>query len=110
MNVSNGGRPGQLLFTIDGSNPSNQNGRGIILTPSIDEIQEFKTESSNMSAEFEYGSSAVNVSIKSGTNSLHGAAFLRDSEAAASTQFGANAGGPVIIPKLYNARPNVLVL
>ena len=79
MNVSNGGRPGQLLFTIDGSNPSNQNGRGIILTPSIDEIQEFKTESSNMSAEFEYGSSAVNVSIKSGTNSLHGAAweFLR---------------------------------
>ncbi len=38
MNVSNGGRPGQVLFTSDGSNASNQNGRGIILTPSIDEI------------------------------------------------------------------------
>ena len=63
-----------MLFTIDGSNASNQNGRGIILTPSIDEIQEFKTESSNMSAEFGYGSSTVNVSIKSGTNKLHGAA------------------------------------
>jgi hypothetical protein len=55
MNVSNGGRPGQVLFTIDGSNASNQNGRGIMMTPSIDEIQEFKTETSNMSAEFGYG-------------------------------------------------------
>ena len=118
MNVSNGGRPGQLLFTIDGSNASNQNGRGIILTPSIDEIQEFKTESSNMSAEFGYGSSTVNVSIKSGTNSLHGAGweFLRNDAMDARlffatrkpplrrSQFGANAGGPVWIPKLYNGR------
>ena len=80
MNVSNGGRPGQVLFTIDGSNASNQNGRGIIWQPSIDEIQEFKTETSNMSAEFGYGSTTVNVSIKSGTNKLHGAAweFLRN--------------------------------
>jgi hypothetical protein len=118
MNISNGGRPGQLLFTIDGSNASNQNGRGIILTPSIDEIQEFKTESSNMSAEFGYGSSTVNVSIKSGTNSLHGAAweFLRNDAMDARlffatrkpplrrSQFGANAGGPVWIPKLYDGR------
>lgn len=118
MNVSNGGRPGQLLFTIDGSNASNQNGRGIILTPSIDEIQEFKTESSNMSAEFGYGSSTVNVSIKSGTNNLHGAGweFLRNDAMDARlffatrkpplrrSQFGANAGGPVWIPKLYNGR------
>ncbi|MEX2260941.1 MAG: TonB-dependent receptor [Bryobacteraceae bacterium] len=118
MNISNGGRPGQLLFTIDGSNASNQNGRGIILTPSIDEIQEFKTESSNMSAEFGYGSSTVNVSIKSGTNSLHGAAweFLRNDAMDARlffatrkpplrrNQFGANAGGPVWIPKLYNGK------
>ncbi len=118
MNVSNGGRPGQLLFTIDGSNASNQNGRGIILTPSIDEIQEFKTESSNMSAEFGYGSSTVNVSIKSGTNKLHGAGweFLRNDAMDARlffatrkpplrrNQFGANAGGPVWIPKVYNGR------
>jgi hypothetical protein len=118
MNVSNGGRPGQLLFTIDGSNASNQNGRGIILTPSIDEIQEFKTESSNMSAEFGYGSSTVNVSVKSGTNGLHGAAweFLRNDAMDARSffatrkpplrrnQFGANAGGPVWIPNLYNGR------
>ncbi len=118
MNVSNGGRPGQVLFTIDGSNASNQNGRGIVLTPSIDEIQEFKTETSNMSAEFGYGSMTVNVSVKSGTNKLHGAAweFLRNDKMDARpffaarkpplrrNQFGANAGGPVFIPKLYDGR------
>src|SRR5713101_2411636 len=118
MNIANGGRPGQVLFTIDGSNASNQNGRGIILTPAIDEIQEFKTETSNMSAEFGYGSLTVNVSIKSGTNQLHGTAweFLRNDAMDARlffavskpplrrNQFGANAGGPVVIPKLYNGK------
>jgi hypothetical protein len=118
MNIANGGRPGQLLFSIDGSNASNQNGRGIIWQPSIDEIQEFKVQTSNMSAEFGYGSSAVLVSIKSGTNGFHGAAweFLRNSNMDARSffatrveplkrnQFGANAGGPVLLPKIYNGK------
>lgn len=116
LNISDGGRPGQVLFLIDGSNASNQNGRGLIQQPAIDEIQEFSVQSSNMSAEFGYGSSAVLVSIKSGTNVLHGAAweFLRNDamdarsffatgiEPLKRNQFGANAGGPVMIPKLYN--------
>lgn len=118
MNIANGGRPGQILFLIDGSNASNQNGRGLIQQPAIDEIQEFKVQTSNMSAEFGYGSSAVVVSIKSGTNQLHGAGweFLRNDtmdarsffatrvEPLKRNQFGANAGGPVWIPKLYNGR------
>jgi len=49
MNVANGGRPGQVLFLIDGSNASNQNGRGLIQQPAIDEIQEFRVQTSNMS-------------------------------------------------------------
>ena len=71
-----------------------------------------------MSAEFGYGSSTVNVSIKSGTNKLHGAGweFLRNDAMDARlffatrkpplrrNQFGANAGGPVWIPKVYNGR------
>lgn len=118
MNIANGGRPGQVLFLVDGSNASNQNGRGLIQQPSIDEIQEFKVQTSNMSAEFGYGSSAVIVSIKSGTNSLHGAGweFLRNDamdarsffatrvEPLKRNQFGANAGGPVFLPKIYNGK------
>jgi Carboxypeptidase regulatory-like domain/TonB dependent receptor len=118
MNISDGGRPGQVLFLVDGANASNQNGRGLIQQPAIDEIQEFSVQSSNMSAEFGYGSSAVLVSIKSGTNVLHGAAweFLRNDtmdarsffatgiEPLKRNQFGANAGGPVMIPKLYRGR------
>jgi hypothetical protein len=80
MNVADGNRPGQVLFTIDGADASNQNGRGIIQRPSIDEIQEFKVQTTNMSDEFGYGSSVVNVSTRSGTNQLHGSAyeFLRN--------------------------------
>jgi hypothetical protein len=118
MNIANGGRPGQVLFTVDGAANSNQNGRGIIQRPSIDEISEFRVQTSNMSAEFGYGSSVVNVSIKSGTNELHGSLyeFLRNDamdarsffaqsvEPLKRNQFGGTAGGPVIIPKLYNGK------
>lgn len=118
MNISDGGRPGQVLFLVDGANASNQNGRGLIQQPAIDEIQEFSVQSSNMSAEFGYGSSAVLVSIKSGTNALHGTAweFLRNDamdarsffatgiEPLKRNQFGANMGGPLIIPKLYHGK------
>ena len=118
MNVSNGGRPGQILFMVDGANDSNQNGRGILWRPSIDEIGEFKVQTANMSAEFGYGSSAVNVSIKSGTNGLHGSVyeFLRNDamdarsffasgkEPLKRNQFGVTAGGPVILPHIYNGK------
>ena len=60
----------------------------------------------------------VNVSIKSGTNGLHGVGweFLRNDSMDARSffatrveplkrnQFGANAGGPVLLPKIYNGR------
>lgn len=118
MNVSNGGRPGQVLFTVGGADDSNQNGRGILWRPSIDEIQEFKVQTSNMSAQFGYGSSVVNVSIKSGTNQLHGDAyeFLRNDafdsrsffapsvEPLKRNQFGFTVGGPVWVPKVYNGK------
>jgi hypothetical protein len=117
MNVANGNRPGAVLFTIDGSSASNQVGRGITITPTIDEIQEFQFLTQNMTAEFGYGSSAVNVSIKSGTNQLHGLGyeFLRNgamdarsffasgAEDLKRNQFGGNIGGPVVLPK-YNGK------
>ncbi len=118
MNIANGGRPGQVLFLVDGSYDSNQNGRSIIYRPTIDEIAEFKEETANMSAEYGYGSSVVNVSIKSGTNQLHGSLyeFLRNSATDARSyfaqsveplkrnQYGGSVGGPIVIPKLYNGK------
>lgn len=118
LNLSNGGRPGSDLFLVDGADDSNENGRGVLWRPSIDEIQEFKVQTSNMSAQFGYGSTVTNIVIKSGTNQLHGVAydFLRNNafdsrsffapntEPLKWNQFGANAGGPVIIPKVYNGK------
>ena len=88
--------------------------------PIVDEIQEFKVVSHADSAE--YGGvtgGVVNVVTKSGTKDLHGSAFeyfrnagmdahqaFTGSSAPSFTQneFGGVAGGPVLLPKLYNGR------
>jgi len=115
---SNGSRPNQMLFLIDGGNVTNQNGRGTIFSPNPDEIGEFKIEGSNFSAEYGYGSNVINVSTKSGTNELHGSVweFLRNDKLDARNffapaveplrrnQFGASAGGPVYLGHLYNGK------
>jgi Carboxypeptidase regulatory-like domain/TonB dependent receptor len=118
LNIANGGRAGQALVLVDGANDSDQNSRSIVFRPTIDEIAEFREETANMSAEYGYGSSVVNVSIKSGTNQLHGSVyeFLRNSvtdsrsyfaqsvEPLKRNQFGGTAGGPLIIPKIYDGK------
>ncbi len=90
--------------------------------PIIDEIQEFKVVSHADSAE--YGGvtgGVVNVVTKSGTNDFHGSAFeyFRNAGMDAhqaftgpnapsfnQNEFGGVAGGPVLLPKLYNGRKN----
>jgi len=87
---------------------------GGMVAPSIDAIQEFKVQANTYSAEYGRGTGAVvNVTIKSGTNQIHGAAyeFLRNDAADAKNffaiptapkpqyqrnQYGFAAGGPVI--------------
>jgi hypothetical protein len=91
-----------------------------LFSPSVEAIQEFQTTTSNYSADF--GTEAagqINVVTKSGTDQLHGAAweFLRNDDFDARNffqtgvvppfkrnQFGANIGGPVVLPKLYNGK------
>ncbi len=96
--------------------------RAEMVAPSIDAIQEFKVQTNSYSAEFGRGmGGVVNLTIKSGTNSLHGTAFefVRNQIFDARNffnpanvpkpsfkrnQYGLSLGGPVWIPKLYNGR------
>lgn len=116
----NGHRVSQTTYFIDGVDNNNyiisaDTGTTQTIRPSVDAIQEFRVESSNFNAR--YGRSAggvVNVSIKSGTNDLHGTVFefLRNDLFDATdfftnrtggkknpyrfNQFGATLGGPFI--------------
>ena len=127
MNFSvNGGRPGTTDILVDGipSSPGLANpNQGIAVFPSVESVQEFKVQTNAYSAEFgRSGSGIINMIYKSGTNTLHGSVFefLRNSDLDANSfysnlngvalpnfkrnQFGASAGGPVYIPKIYNGR------
>lgn len=62
--------------TVDGSEANDDSG-GVRLTLSQDAVQEFQINRSNYSAEFGGASGGViNIVSKSGTNDVHGSAFL----------------------------------
>lgn len=124
--VGGGGRASANEIMIDGlENNTTQNGNNIGRTgaayiPSVDAVQEFKVLTNNFSAEF--GASAgmvMNVTMKSGTNEVHGAAFefLRNNVLDANNffsnkagrprahfrqnQFGGTLGGPIVKNRLF---------
>ena len=122
---ANGLRPSQNNYLLDGiDNNSNAvdflNGTNFIVLPPVDAIQEFKVQTADFSAELGRSAGAVlNATIKSGTNSLHGAAweFFRNDKLDAAdwfennagikkgilrqNQFGASIGGPIIRDKAF---------
>ncbi len=118
----NGLRTQANVFMVDGGLDTDLFFTSSVLKPPPDAIQEFKILTNSYSAEFWGGGSVVNVVTKAGTNSFHGAAweFLRNDffdardffsrkgitpiPALKQNQFGASAGGPVIIPGIYNGR------
>jgi hypothetical protein len=117
----NGARRGSNNLLVDGvptTNPLNNapDGDG---TPSIEFLSEFKVMTSLFSAEYGRNlGSAINVTTRSGTNQFHGSAyeFLRNTKLNSrpffnpvrgqnnQNQFGANIGGPMLMPKVYNGK------
>src|SRR6516164_7838293 len=100
-----------------------------VVIPTQDSIQEFKVQTSNTGADWgKFSGGVMNFSTKSGTNELHGELYeyLRNAVlnsndpfnkaheiatgasntpgAFTQNQFGANAGGPVWIPHVYDGR------
>src|SRR6266404_1377270 len=105
-------------FMLDGIDDTDQVFTTYAIAPILDDIQEFKVQSH--SDDIQFGGvlgGIVNVVSKSGTNNFHGTAweFLRNTVLNAKdplkgvaskleqNQFGANFGGPVILPG-YNGR------
>ncbi|HUE43347.1 MAG TPA: TonB-dependent receptor [Candidatus Sulfotelmatobacter sp.] len=129
--AANGNRPAQNNYLLDGIDNNSDtvdflNGTNFVVLPPVDAIEEFKVQTSDFSAEFgRSGAAVLNATIKSGTNSFHGAAweFFRNDKLDAAdffenaggvpkgelrqNQFGFTAGGPVVIPKLFNGRNKV---
>jgi hypothetical protein len=94
-----------------------------VVIPTQDSIQEFKVQTSNLGADWgKFSGGVINLSTKSGSNGLHGEAYeyLRNKVLNANdfflnkagrkrppwtqNQFGANAGGPLVLPRLYDGR------
>jgi len=86
--------------------------------PSPDAVQEFTIQTSVPPAKYGFASGVIEVSTRSGSNSLHGSLyeFFRNDKLDARSffnptrvkrkrnQYGFAGGGPVWIPKLYNGR------
>jgi len=112
----NGLRPQSNNFIIDGIDNNDSMVNTLVIFPAIEDIAEFKTTTSVPPAEFgRSGGGVVQVATKSGTNSIHGAAywFNRSKTAAADVfsipttpelsrnQFGASLGGPIWKNKIF---------
>jgi hypothetical protein len=120
-----GGRETTNYFTIDGVSANDRYFNSLAISPSIEAIEEFRVQLSNYSAEASsYGGPNINISTKSGTDSIHGSLynFFRDDSLEARNpfhlldtdgdrradnppfrrnQFGGSIGGPIIKSKAF---------
>ena len=95
---SNGNRSSSNNFLIDGVMSRNLSFGGFALSPPPDAIQEFNLETNIYDASFGMAAgSTINLATKSGSNTIHGAAydFLRNSDLDARNFFNLNQSNPV---------------
>lgn len=121
---ANGARDTQNRFYYDGIESMDLDSYNFSFSLSVDAIQEFKVATSTYTGDIGGAPGGqVNVMTRSGTDRFHGGAweFNRNDAFAAlapfqphtptakpprlnRNQFGANIGGPVSIPKIYNGK------
>jgi len=114
-----GGLQSQSQFTVDGISTTDTTGNQPLRNafPSAESLSEIKVQGVGSPAEFGDPGDVTTIS-KSGTNNLHGSLFWYHQNAALdaipfgatskpskiANDFGGSAGGPVVIPHLYNGR------
>ena len=120
---ANGARDTANRFYLDGIEVMDYDAMTYSFSPSVDALSEFKVQTSTYSAE--YGGAPggqVNMLTKGGSNNYRGTVweFIRNDQLTQSydaiagksitsprlnrNQFGANIGGPILIPKIYNGK------
>ena len=123
-----GSQANSNAWLVDGIDNNEFTFNTVIVSPSVEQVREFKVLSGVFSAEFGRGAGVVSVSTKSGTNKLHGTAyeFMRNDAFDARNffvrkvvapdgslikdpvppldrhQFGGAIGGALVIPGLYD--------
>lgn len=123
FNVNGGGRS-TAISMVDGVDVTVDAGdfSSVPVVPTPDFTQEFTVQTNNQPAQFGRGSGILNIVTRSGTNSFHGTIFefLQNNVLDANNlfanragqklphlernQYGGSAGGPVIIPHVYDGR------
>ncbi len=117
----NGMRQNHNIYMLDGGEDDDRGGAGgMSIAPSSDAIAEFRTLTSNYSADYGLSSAGtMTMVLKSGTNTLHASAWEFNRNDALDARnyfnpapqkvselrlnvFGFNVGGPVTLGKLYN--------
>jgi hypothetical protein len=117
----NGMKVGAAEMTLDGVSLVDRFGGGMArVQPGLDTVQEFRIETAGSGAQYSRPST-ITLVTKGGTNQFHGSLFetfrnngagllarkRQDGNTAAflaRNEFGASAGGPVVIPKVYDGR------
>ncbi|WP_321475666.1 TonB-dependent receptor domain-containing protein [uncultured Paludibaculum sp.] len=111
-----GQRESSVSFLIDGVESRGERLGNASMPVSVDAIQQFGMLRNTMSAEYGNAAAVMNISIKSGTNQIHGTAFeflqnsvmnarnYFDTSAKAQTKlndFGFSLGGPLVKDKTF---------
>jgi hypothetical protein len=118
----NGGPPDQTGWSLDGAFITEMQAGGTMIQPDVDSLQEFKVQSGSLPAEYGRTANVVNVSIKSGSNTVHGSGFeflrntaldarnyfyvppigsTRTKPALRRNQYGGTLGGPIIKNRVF---------